>query len=182
MGMKGHYLYIFGAFALLSGLLDCHAFLPNQLKTPVFKQTKKLPFANPTAFSRGPTAWSTPRSSVVSTQLSIDNFSLDGPVGSLAASLSSYTGNVPFLQALGLNVVLFAAFQSKLRTMLTPTGFAHAMALGTLLWMTLGWRGWTLCVLYLLLGQLVTKVKFADKEKRGLAEGRGGRRGPENVW
>lgn len=28
----------------------------------------------------------------------------------------------------------------------------------------------------------MTKVKFEDKEKRGIAEGRGGRRGPENVW
>jgi uncharacterized protein (TIGR00297 family) len=36
--------------------------------------------------------------------------------------------------------------------------------------------------LYLFLGQIVTKVRFADKEKRGLAESRGGRRGPENVW
>jgi uncharacterized protein (TIGR00297 family) len=32
------------------------------------------------------------------------------------------------------------------------------------------------------LGQLVTKVKFADKVKRGIAESSGGRRGPENVW
>jgi uncharacterized protein (TIGR00297 family) len=36
--------------------------------------------------------------------------------------------------------------------------------------------------LYLFLGQLVTKVRFTEKEKRGLAESRGGRRGPENVW
>jgi uncharacterized protein (TIGR00297 family) len=28
----------------------------------------------------------------------------------------------------------------------------------------------------------VTKIRFAEKEKRGLAESRGGRRGPENVW
>ena len=28
----------------------------------------------------------------------------------------------------------------------------------------------------------VTKVRFAEKEKRGIAESRGGRRGPENVW
>jgi uncharacterized membrane protein len=51
-----------------------------------------------------------------------------------------------------------------------------------MLWNTLGWRGWTLCVLYLFLGSAVTKVKFAEKEKLGIAEGRGGRRGPENVW
>lgn len=38
------------------------------------------------------------------------------------------------------------------------------------------------CVLYLFLGQLVTKVGFDEKEALGIAEGRGGRRGPENVW
>ncbi|KAL3905814.1 MAG: hypothetical protein SGARI_004281, partial [Bacillariaceae sp.] len=51
-----------------------------------------------------------------------------------------------------------------------------------MLWNSLGWRGWTLCVLYLFLGSAVTKVRFAEKEKLGIAEGRGGRRGPENVW
>lgn len=66
--------------------------------------------------------------------------------------------------------------------MLTPEGFAHSLALGTMLWTTLGWRGWTVCVLYLFLGQLVTKVGFDEKESLGIAEGRGGRRGPENVW
>lgn len=70
----------------------------------------------------------------------------------------------------------------KLDKMLTIEGFFHALALGTLLWHTLGWRGWTTCVLYLFLGQLVTKVKFREKEAKGIAEGRGGRRGPENVW
>jgi len=103
-------------------------------------------------------------------------------VTSALESLLSYEGNVPILQAFGLNAVLFAAANTKLRTMLTPEGFAHAMALGTGLWAALGWRGWSLCVVYLFLGQLVTKVKFQEKEDRGLAEKRGGRRGPENVW
>jgi uncharacterized membrane protein len=67
-------------------------------------------------------------------------------------------------------------------TMLTPTGFAHSLALGTMLWTALGYRGWTVCVLYLFLGQLVTKIGFDTKQTLGIAEGRGGRRGPENVW
>jgi len=66
--------------------------------------------------------------------------------------------------------------------MLTPEGFFHALALGTGLWTTLGWKGWTTCVLYLFLGSTVTKVKFKEKQKLGIAEGRGGKRGPENVW
>ena len=39
----------------------------------------------------------------------------------------------------------------------------------------------SVCVLYLFLGQLVTKIGFDEKEALGIAEGRGGRRGPENV-
>jgi uncharacterized membrane protein len=46
----------------------------------------------------------------------------------------------------------------------------------------LGWKGWTLCVLYLGLGSLVTKIQFQEKQMLGIAEGREGRRGPENVW
>ena len=108
--------------------------------------------------------------------------SWNGPLVDLVGSVFRYQGPVPFLEAFGVNAVLFAALQSKLNKMLTPTGFAHSLALGTMLWSTLGWRGWTLCVAYLFLGQAVTKLRFADKEKRGIAESRGGRRGPENVW
>jgi len=100
----------------------------------------------------------------------------------IASSLFAYSGNVPLWQAFLLNAVLFGSLRSKLNKMLTAEGFANAFVLGTMLWSTLGWRGWTLCVAYLFLGQAVTKVKFQEKEKAGIAEGRGGRRGPENVW
>jgi hypothetical protein len=101
---------------------------------------------------------------------------------SIGNSLLSSTGHVPFNQALALNVFLFTSLRSKLLNLLTPQGMLHACALGSGLWATLGWKGWTLCVAYLFFGSAVTKVKFAEKEKRGIAEGRGGRRGPENVW
>ena len=104
--------------------------------------------------------------------------SLSGYTGSLFA----YNGMVPLGQAFGLNAGLFVLFLKKLQTMLTPDGIFHALMLGTGLWSTLGWRGWTVCVAYLFLGSAVTKVKMAEKEKRGIAEARGGRRGPENVW
>jgi Integral membrane protein DUF92 len=102
-------------------------------------------------------------------------------VSQLARVLFSYEGHVPVLYSLGINVFLFAMLRTKLLSALTPAGFFNALGLGTMLWTTLGWRGWSYCVLYLVFGQLVTKIRFADKEKRGLAEGRGGRRGPENV-
>jgi uncharacterized protein (TIGR00297 family) len=100
----------------------------------------------------------------------------------LMVSLFRSSGQVPFPQALGINVVLFWIARGKLLSALTPAGYIHALALGTMLWTTLGWKGWAYCVLYLILGQTVTKIGFADKEKRGIAESRGGRRGPENVW
>jgi uncharacterized protein (TIGR00297 family) len=97
-------------------------------------------------------------------------------------NLFQTSGNVPLVSSLILNAILFFSLRPKLLTMLTPEGFAHSLALGTMLWSTLGWRGWTVCVLYLFLGQLVTKIGFDEKQSLGIAEGRGGRRGPENVW
>jgi len=85
-----------------------------------------------------------------------------------------------WLLALLINAVLIAA-ASRL-PLLTRSGWVHAAALGTMLWGTLGLQGWLAVVAYLLLGSVVTKLGFATKQARGLAEARGGRRGPENVW
>ncbi len=103
------------------------------------------------------------------------------PVPEVFSSLFAPT-NVPLWQAFAVNAALFTFFSSKLLKSLTPEGFAHAMALGTLLWATLGYRGWLVCVAYLILGTIVTKIRFKEKESAGIAEARGGRRGPENVW
>ncbi|EDY38123.1 Integral membrane protein [Cyanobium sp. PCC 7001] len=85
-----------------------------------------------------------------------------------------------WLIALALNAVLIGAAQRL--PLLTAAGWAHAGALGTLLWGTLGARGWLAVVGYLALGSLVTRLGFRRKQEAGLAEARGGRRGPENVW
>ena len=82
--------------------------------------------------------------------------------------------------ALLLNGVLIA-FAQRL-PLLTRMGWVHAGILGTILWGCLGWRGWIAVVIYLVLGSLVTRLGFAQKQKQGLAEARGGRRGPANVW
>jgi uncharacterized protein (TIGR00297 family) len=82
--------------------------------------------------------------------------------------------------ALLLNGLLIALAQRA--PLLTKAGWVHAGILGTLLWGSLGWRGWLAVVLYLLLGSLVTRLGLRRKQELGLAEGRGGRRGPENVW
>ena len=82
--------------------------------------------------------------------------------------------------ALLLNSVLIAIAQRL--PLLTRKGWVHAGILGTILWGCLGWRGWLAVVIYLVLGSLVTRLGFAQKQKQGLAEARGGRRGPANVW
>jgi len=85
-----------------------------------------------------------------------------------------------WLLALALNALLIALAQRA--PLLTPAGWVHAGILGTLLWGSLGWRGWLAVVAYLVLGSLVTRLGLRHKQARGLGEARGGRRGPENVW
>ena len=85
-----------------------------------------------------------------------------------------------WLVALALNALLIGLAQRL--PLLTRAGWVHAGILGSLLWGCLGLRGWLAVVLYLALGSLVTRLGFRTKQARGLAEGRGGARGPENVW
>jgi len=85
-----------------------------------------------------------------------------------------------WLAAAAINAALIAAASRV--PLLTPAGWAHAAALGTVLWGCMGPAGWLAVVAYLALGSLVTRLGFAAKAARGLAEARGGRRGPENVW
>jgi len=95
-------------------------------------------------------------------------------------SVSLTTVLVPWLWALVINAVLIAA--ASRAPLLTSAGWVHAGVLGSVLWGTLGPAGWLAVVAYLVLGSLVTRLGFGDKQARGLAEARGGRRGPENVW
>lgn len=85
-----------------------------------------------------------------------------------------------WLQAWLVNLVLIALAQRL--PLLTRRGWVHAGALGTILWGCLGPRAWLAVVLYLALGSAVTRLGFRRKLALGLAEARGGRRGPENVW
>ena len=66
--------------------------------------------------------------------------------------------------------------------LMTKSGWISAGILGTILWGCLSWQGWMSVVIYLLFGSLVTKIGYKFKEEEGIAEKRGGRRGPENVW
>ena len=65
---------------------------------------------------------------------------------------------------------------------MTKGGWISAGILGTILWGCLSWQGWMSVAIYLIFGSLVTKIGFKFKKAQGIAEKRGGRRGPENVW
>ena len=85
-----------------------------------------------------------------------------------------------FIVGFLLNFILICFFYKT--PIMTRNGWISAGALGTILWGCIGFLGWISVVIYLILGSLVTKVGFQYKQNIGIAEKRGGRRGPENVW
>jgi uncharacterized protein (TIGR00297 family) len=88
----------------------------------------------------------------------------------------------PWLGAAVLNGVLLGFAWVLPKKLLTPAGHLHAWALGCILWATLGWRAYSVMMLYFLCGSAVTRIGMAEKEAAGIAEKRSGARGPENVW
>ncbi|RMD70751.1 MAG: TIGR00297 family protein [Cyanobacteria bacterium J149] len=88
----------------------------------------------------------------------------------------------PWLLAIGLNTVLLGIAFLLPKKLLTPAGYVHAWILGVLIWGCLGWRGYVVVMFYFLVGSGVTRIGKAQKEAEGIAEKRGGARGPENVW
>ncbi|HEY9752087.1 MAG TPA: TIGR00297 family protein [Coleofasciculaceae cyanobacterium] len=87
-----------------------------------------------------------------------------------------------WLLAILINSGLGAIAWVAPKKLLTRAGYLHAWVLGLLIWGTLGWRGYLVVMVYFLVGSAVTRVGLAQKEAAGIAEQRGGARGPENVW
>lgn len=88
----------------------------------------------------------------------------------------------PWLLAIALNTVLLGLTWIIPKKLLTPAGYLHAWILGVLTWGCLGWPGYTVVMVYFLVGSGVTRIGMAKKEAAGIAEKRSGARGPENVW
>ena len=85
-----------------------------------------------------------------------------------------------FLLGFLINFILITLFFRV--PLMTKGGWISAGVLGSILWGCLSWQGWSSVVIYLLLGSLVTKIGYKFKNEKGIAEKRGGKRGPENVW
>ena len=88
----------------------------------------------------------------------------------------------PWLLAVLINTILIAIAFAVPKKLLTPAGYANAWLLGVIVWGALGWRAYAVTLFYFFVGSAVTKVGMAQKEAAGIAEARGGIRGPGNVW
>lgn len=84
--------------------------------------------------------------------------------------------------SLAVNTAIATTAHYKGQKSLTNSGLVNAWFLGNILLTCGGFQAWTSCALYFLIGTIVTKIKMGEKEKAGIAEKRGGMRGPENVW
>lgn len=69
-----------------------------------------------------------------------------------------------FYQALSLNAVQAVLLKVIKQKFLTDAGLLHSTALGIGLWTFLGFKGWLFCVIYLVLGNIVTKIRMKEKE------------------
>jgi uncharacterized protein (TIGR00297 family) len=94
----------------------------------------------------------------------------------------SFGSDRSWLVAIALNSVLAIVATIIPKKLLTPAGLINAWGLGVVIWGTLGWRGYGVVLFYFLVGSAVTRIGMAQKEAEGIAEKRGGARGPENVW
>jgi uncharacterized protein (TIGR00297 family) len=81
--------------------------------------------------------------------------------------------------ALGVNVGL--ALLGYLAGGVDLSGIVAGIALGTLVYAGLGWRGYLLLLAFFVIGTACTKVGYARKDAAGIAQSKGGRRGARNA-
>ena len=73
------------------------------------------------------------------------------------------------------------ALLAGLLGVVSVSGMLGGLLLGELVFAGLGWRGWLILVGFFVLGTLATKLGYKEKEKRGLAQEGGGRRGAKHA-
>jgi uncharacterized protein (TIGR00297 family) len=81
--------------------------------------------------------------------------------------------------ALGVNACVAAV--ALLTRTVSRSGAAAGLAVGTLVYIGVDWRGYALLVAFFIAGSLATKHRYAEKAARGIEEKRGGARGARNA-
>ena len=84
-----------------------------------------------------------------------------------------------FVLALGVNLAL--ALTAWRVGSIDVSGVVSGTVLGTVIATALGWSGFTLLLVFFVLGSVATRVGWSTKVARGLAEGNRGRRGAKNA-
>lgn len=83
------------------------------------------------------------------------------------------------LLALSL-IAVFSVLAYMLR-MVSWSGAAGGFALGSIIYVSLGWRGFAVLALFVVGGSALTRLGYRNKRRRGIAQERGGRRGAGNA-
>jgi uncharacterized protein (TIGR00297 family) len=81
--------------------------------------------------------------------------------------------------AIGINAV--AALSAYLGKVVSRSGAIGGFVVGALIYFFTDWRGWTVLVFFFVLGTLVTRVKYQEKARMGIAQEEGGRRGAKHA-
>jgi len=82
--------------------------------------------------------------------------------------------------AIGVNVI-FALF-TYFRGLISRSGAIGGFIVGFLIYYFTDWRGWAVLFTFFILGTLVTKVKYEEKAKAGIAQEDEGRRGAKHAF
>jgi len=83
--------------------------------------------------------------------------------------------------AVGLGLNLAFGALAYLARAIDVSGWAAGVAVGTVIYAFLGWRGWLLLGVFFVLGTAATKLGYAKKAARRLAQEAGGRRSARHV-
>jgi uncharacterized protein (TIGR00297 family) len=105
------------------------------------------------------------------------------PVG----GFGGYTGVIMELTGTGLRLALAlginaaVALATYFGRLVSRSGAIGGFVLGALIYFFTDWRGYAILVGFFVLGTLVTKVKYGEKAKKGIAQEEEGRRGAKHA-
>ncbi|MDA8015856.1 MAG: DUF92 domain-containing protein [Thermoanaerobaculia bacterium] len=84
------------------------------------------------------------------------------------------------LVGVGINLVL--AVPAYLARSVSVSGAIAGLFIGTVVWASLGWRGWAVLVAFFVIGTGATKLGYRRKAEQNLAQEGGGRRGAGHAF